>query len=347
MVGGRLWVSERPFLDPCGVMTYDWFHNCLQDGMLTVELQLLLVACEPLGLTKAQVKADLQDPAWSFPSQVRGKARQLHRIFDPYRVCTTDPGRLKCSASELLGVYQLLRWIVATRVARTPEVQPKLESFDAACHVIELVLAIKRQGIAIAVGARELQQALARHLALHIAAYGPDGIRPKHHWNFSIPGQIIRDCIVLDLFIIERTHLAVKVVADEVLNTGRFERSVLAGVLNAEMNAPGASCVHALLGRVCELGPHVHSSSKMRVHGLHLEDGDIVLCGRQCGSIWACLLIDGVLHVAVTILQEQGIHTASWGHWMPSDIQSVWVAAHVHQPVAWKIAGGGALLILR
>ena len=92
----------RPHTDPVGCMTYDWVHNCLQDGVFAVEVQKLLLACSEFGLTKAQIKADLRDPAWQFPSQTRTKTKQLHRIFDPYRDSSVDPNKIKCSASELL-----------------------------------------------------------------------------------------------------------------------------------------------------------------------------------------------------------------------------------------------------
>ena len=38
----------------------------------------------------------------------------------------------------------------------------------------------------------------------HVAAYGNGSIKPKHHWNADLAGQIVRDNVVLDLFVIER-----------------------------------------------------------------------------------------------------------------------------------------------
>ena len=84
-------------------MTYDWVHNNLQDGVFNKEAQLLLEACEGFGLTRAMIQSELRDELWSFPSQARSKAKQLHRVFDPYRESSLDPNKLKCSASELMG----------------------------------------------------------------------------------------------------------------------------------------------------------------------------------------------------------------------------------------------------
>lgn len=315
--------------------------------MLTVEIQFLLSACEPYGLTREQVKADLSDATWCFPSQNRAKTKQLHRIFDPYRESSSDPEKLKCSASELLGLYQLLRWIVASRVHRTEELRGRLLSFDAACSVIEIISDIKRGARDPVVGAAELQVAVSRHLTLHLEAYGDVGIRPKHHWMFDVPGQIGRDRMILDLFIIERTHVMVKAVADTIVNTVRYERSVLAGVVNSLLHSQGSTCVHALLGKCSQVSHNVLVANKMRVYGLHIEESDIVLQSDVCGIVLKCLAIDGVLHVVVDVLQKEGDHTPNWGRWVKSGSRSVWIAAVLHHPVAWKLLGGNGFLVLR
>jgi len=336
----------RPHVKPVEVLTYDWMHNNLQEGVLTVEVQLLLAACEPLGLTRAQIRGDLCDVDWHFPSQVKAKATQLHRVFDPYRDAT-DATRVKCSASELLGLYQLLRWIVAVRVPRVDDIRPQLASFDAACMIIDVIQQLKSGTVAVDDGARLLQRTLSQHMQLHIAAYGSGGIRPKHHWNFDIPGQVVRDGAVLDCFIIERTHLAVKAVADLCKNTSRFERSVLAGLLNATLSsATSSGWLHSLLGSPVLLSDGVYHSSAMRVFGLHLQVGDLVIHGGVCGDIQSRILVDGVLFVVVETLEQHGEHARHWGHWRRTGLLALWVASNVVQPVAWKVLAGDLVLVL-
>ena len=48
----------------------------------------------------------------------------------------------------------------------------------------------------------------------------------------DVPSQIREDDMVFDVFLIYRTHLTVKSIADNIKNTPTFERSVLSGVLN-------------------------------------------------------------------------------------------------------------------
>jgi hypothetical protein len=210
------------------------------------------------------------DVSWIFPAQTRAKAKQLHRVFDPYRESNVDPAKLKCSASEMLGVYELLRYIVAVRCPRAPELADKLLSFDAACHILDVLTAAKRGTIAAEQASRDLRVALQNHMTLFLAAYGAEGIRPKHHWNMDLPDQILRDQCVLDTFIIERSHLKVKRIGDCVKNLRRFERSVLSGVLNYDLRRAKEHWIHSLCGRTHTAGDGVFLSDKMYVYGLEV-----------------------------------------------------------------------------
>ena len=140
----------------------------------------------------------------------------------------------------------------------------------------------------------------------------------------------------------------VKAIADDITNTKTFERSVLAGVLNAVLNpaANATGWVHALLGQVTQVGEGVYYSTHMRVHGLHVEMGDLVLHDDACGVVLACFLIDGILHAAVEVLAKVGDHTPNWGHWQRTGGHEMWCGVALCQPVAWKDAGN-RLLVLR
>jgi len=69
-------------------------------------------------------------------------------------------------------------------------------------------------------------------MRLHIAAYGDETLKPKHHWMFDIAEQMEWLPCVVDAFIIERIHLRIKRNAEKVHELGVFEKSVMAGVVN-------------------------------------------------------------------------------------------------------------------
>jgi hypothetical protein len=326
-------------------MTWDWVHSALQDGAVTVEIQMLLQACQDHGLTRAVVRGALRNDGWVFPAATRAKSNALHRIFDPYRDVAGDPFKVKCSASELLTLYGVLRYVVAENVERVPELAAHLLSFDAACEVLDIILAAKRGEVDIDQAAAALQAGLKRHMDLHRAAYGDGGIRPKHHWMQDIPAQLVRDKIVLDTFVVERGHLKVKAVADGVDNTARFERSVLAGVLNTSFGCL-ASSPHALPGAT-SLGEDLFVAKTMRVHGMNVAVGDLVGFGQKVGRVESCLAITGTLCVAVESLRPVGHQELHWGCWSPAGDYEIWMAASLQLCLAWKPAENGCLLVLR
>lgn len=223
----------RQHIDVVSVTRYDWLHNLLQDGVMTTETFHFLKACEPHGVRPTDLQKFLRDEGWQFPLASRAKSKQLHRIFDEYRSGDSEEhDRLKCCASELLGLYGMLRHYVATRVPHLPELEAKRKSFQAICACVDLIMSCKHGMIQPGDASRELKAATAAHMRLHIAAYGEGLIKPKNHWQMDVPAQIAEDGCIVDAFLIERTHLKVKAIADHIKNTTMFERSVLSGVVN-------------------------------------------------------------------------------------------------------------------
>ncbi len=130
----------RPYLNPAYTLRYDWLHNMLQDGVFTVE------AFEIMKCTTYQEVHDfLKNEGWEFPMASKAKSKQLFRLFDDYRSnISEDAGKLKCGASELLGVYGMLRFYVETRVPDEPEWRLRRSSFEAACDILDCLLQAKR-----------------------------------------------------------------------------------------------------------------------------------------------------------------------------------------------------------
>ncbi len=101
--------KSRQHLEPIEVTTYDWVHTFLQGGVLNAEVEGFLLAAAPFGITRAGIQSFLKDGAWRFAQCANQKQRQAHRIFDEGGRSDKEPEKLKCSCSELLGVYGMLR----------------------------------------------------------------------------------------------------------------------------------------------------------------------------------------------------------------------------------------------
>ena len=222
------------------------------------------------------------------------KGNQAHRIFSASRRNKDqEHDKLKCSASELLSMYKLLRLWAETEIGDEEEVALERSSFDACCSAIDIILMAKRQLLTMPEAGRFLKRALTNFMRRHKRAYGTTHLRPKHHWMFDVAEQFLIGPQVFDQFIIERLHLTVKLHADRCDNTSRYERSVLSGVLNSQIAAlrlmKGDCC---LLD--CQTGTlpgfdHAVVGDNMDCFGMHLSVDDIVTHNQTMGRICACV----------------------------------------------------------
>ena len=187
--------------------------------------------------------------------------------------------------------------------------------------------------------------------ALHLAAHGTSHVKPKHHLNHLIPLQIFRDGRVNDEFIIERMHLRVKSVANEIRNTQRFERSVLARVLTAQINTLNGreNIASGLRGRVHESRqcPGLLLSNSLVAASLSVARGDIVLHYNEAGLVETCGRdADGDLIVIVNALLHIATVTAHSEHWQSSGLLQVWSAKVLRCPAAWYAVDDGVVTVV-
>jgi hypothetical protein len=336
-------------VDAIGVMTYDWVHNMFQNGVFTLEASLFVKACHPLGITRQHLCAFLKDKAWMFPNVGRRKAQELHRVFDEHRVSAQNPDKLKCSCAEALGLYGLLRHFFETRIADREEVRAEWKSFLAACTVVDILLTAKRRSLDAVAASTQLQAATAEHLRLHIEAYGPNAVVPKHHWMLDVPSQLRRDGMVLDTFVIERNHVSVKRIAEHIRNTAVYERSVMSGVTTAAFSRDAESSVGSgLVGRTEALpgNPDAMIADKMDIDSMEVAVADVILRGSSVGIVSACVCEGGQLFAIVEVLALRSRMTPHSGTYARTGVQDVWRATQLDTALAWYVEADGSIVVI-
>jgi hypothetical protein len=343
-------MTLRAHIDWIGVCTYDWVHTCLQDGVYTIEVQAFLKAHARFGVTRGDIERFLGDEGWVFPMFSRTKSRQLHRVFDERRISAEKPDRIKCGASELLGLYGLLRHYVEVHVGHVAGLEPQRASFDAACNVLDSLLSIKRSLIPARAAARRLTEAVVAHLELHKLAYGTVFVRPKHHWLLDVPAQIFRDGCVVDAFVVERQHLMVKSVAEHIKNTSSFEHSLMASVCTLQLSlAKEADFSNRLHGNLVAVPncPGIVVGTSLTVFGIVVSVGDVIVRAAQCGLVSACCVDNGELFAIVEALVEVGRQAAHARLWRRVGRQEVWPAEEVEHCIAWYAEGDSWVVVER
>lgn len=333
------------------VQVLDWVHTALQEGTIHMDLFALLQAVEAdQGVTFQQLEEFLKGE-WSFPAATRTKARLLYQVFSVHRRPENDRSRkerLKCSASECLGLYGLLRHFCETRVAPSPAVVNQLTSFFAACRTIDVIKFAKYGRISMADASRLLQDAIRDHMQKHIGVYGQELIKPKHHWMFDTAIKFGELPFVLDTFIVERLHLRIKSVADPVLNTRRFERSVLASAITSQYRVlcDESLSTFGLRGSTARLpGTLAVVADCLESNGNRISVDDIVFNGDRAGSVRACASEANSLYIVVELMNKVADVSAHSARWQPSGLVEVWPVEPVELALAWYSEGVTSIIL--
>ena len=267
-------VHLRRHVDFASVLTIDWVHCMLADGVFPIEVCLMISAAE--GIVTMKDLESYMKHGWVFPVASRAKGKALWQVFDTARCPSGE--KLKGSASEMLGLYSLLRHFVDTRLLAVEGIDLQKASFRASCHVIDVIMLAKQGRIPMQQASSTLRAALADQLTKHVAAYTDSHVKPKHHYMFDVADQWERQGEVVDAFVVERLHLRVKAVAEPIRNTSSFERSCLASLINTHCRVLHEEHFgNGLVGRSAPLvGTPADVADCMRVHDMQLTVGDLV-----------------------------------------------------------------------
>jgi hypothetical protein len=185
-------------------------------------------------------------------------------------------------------------------------------------------------------------------LQLHKAAYGEARLKPKHHWQLDVPRQLQRDNMVLDAFVIERTHLAVKAVAEYVRNTTCFEATVLAS-LSSKIWTADEPVVQGLVGRHSALpgSDDAYVADRMEVFGSEVCVDDVVTKGADLGMVRACCLHRAELVAFVEVLDVRHQRSEHTCECCLAGRLDVWPAIDLQLAIAWRHLENGHLLVVR
>jgi hypothetical protein len=189
-----------------------------------------------------------------------------------------------------------------------------------------------------------MREAMTVYFRFHKAAHGATKIRPKHHWAFDVADQLASDTVVFDAFVIERLHLRVRPLADNVKRLDTWERSVLGGVLNSHIrSANNANCKvlgGGLVGKSAthHLLPGSTLADNLELGGFRAAVGDVVCSSDSAGTVVACSVFEGELWLIVDAWQLARKISAHSGEWRTDKPErQAWRAAEAEECVAWKV----------
>ena len=346
---GLLWARDlMQAFDVGKAVTYDWVHTTMQDGTLSKEVFLFISQLESQHLTSFPAIEAYLKHGWMFPNCLTTKSLPLHRIFDSYRSRSShEAEKLKASASEILGVYSLIRHYIEREIVHDDSLLVHRESFDACCKVVDIIQTAKRGHLSMPDAGRLMKIYHREHMVKHKRAYGEDHIVPKHHWMWDVCDQFCEasdEDLVFDAFVIERNHLGVKAVAEHIDNTASMERSVLSSYVTAqirELNAAGA--LHEpLIGRITNASGGIKVARSCNHDLIVVTVGDFVFRGMEVGKVLGC--VSGVAigtQVIVDMLEKlTGLTRHSSRYRLHEDDRRAWRVADLAHAGAWYLDAG-------
>ena len=278
----------------------------------------------------------------------------MHRIFDLYGAHANEEHKtIKAAASELLELYAMLRFWVETRLPSGDcRIKSAVDAFLACCKVLDIMLFAKRRLLSTRDASMRLRTALATYMRLHKAAQGDSNVRPKHHWAFDVAEQLgNNDGVVFDAFVIERLHLRVKAVSENVKNTKTFERSVLSGVVNSHVRSANQKWIGGGLVGAAVQHPIVQESlvaDHVELAGVRVAVGDVVCCGERMGQVVACVTYESGLLLVVDawrLAQRLSQHSSKWQ--TIGAQRCAWQVAEAEECIAWKKEADGYTTVIR
>ena len=158
---------------PAASITHDVQHVLFANGTVATECYVLSAAFKTkLGIAWSEL-AGVVGAAWSWSAHRRAAGSTLHKMFEGPRFKSSDAAeKFKGQASEVLGVYTLIRHIVETHVAPKPDrmalLHKEVESFRALCRVADVVRTYKAGGAPAELRFRDLVEYHMKNLGSRI-----------------------------------------------------------------------------------------------------------------------------------------------------------------------------------
>eukprot|EP00438_Fugacium_kawagutii_P030947 Skav233230 [mRNA] locus=scaffold1215:329634:331538:- [translate_table: standard] len=276
-------LRKQGLLQPISQYMHDFMHGLASNGVLTWITFLLIQTLFDSGVKDIWKQLHGFVQLWVHPS--KGKL-PVHKLFDTKAVEShKKASKFKCSASEMLGVCEILAYYVDLCCIPKGLCMAACECFLAWCKVLTYCVAIP-----------SLQHPDHRHLlflveqalASTIKAGWSKEFRPKMHWALHFSDALKLHGQLPGVWSLERKHKDIRKHANVLCNTSAYETSLLSSVI--------AEHIHSLETHVdsfkagCFL-ENVRKPTKKLMNAL--QSSGLLLAGGTCMCSSSCRLASG------------------------------------------------------
>ena len=218
-------LCEQLSIKPVSSICFDWMHTYLSSGLWNHETGLLLSRLsDRCNYTHRNLHDDLQ--TFRFPSSLSSRSITGQKVFAKKK--KDESPEVKCSASEGLSLYSVLRFVLVQKASEFGPVRSEIESYLRLARVMDLLQGIKKGSTHSSV----LHKAILDHLHGYLMVYCGERFAPKHHYSSHLGRMHSAHEGLISCFVHERKHKEVKKFATLATNTWiGWEKSVLSDSL--------------------------------------------------------------------------------------------------------------------
>ncbi len=300
-------------VDPTRHYVHDWMHCLFVAGVFNKVL-ILLLGSLAVGFNKSLSFLYKQlfeyIGFWVLP---RDKPGDLQNCFTAKRLESNKKSKskvFKCQASDGLGLYTLIGLWVMTFVIPAGVCIAEASAFLAMCDMIDVFVSCSQEGHRTTPAT--LSAAIDKFLKKCVAAGWKPHMTPKFHWLIHFPKHLRIHGFLVSCWVHERLHKLSKRYGADIMNTIKYEESLLHQVLChvlADWRKPGLFDVgvglkkpykatkKALTFLSSHLGYDLNADNCMLGNEARVQHGscarkDVVLISNksdnvvECGEVW-------------------------------------------------------------
>ena len=257
-------------IQPISMIQFDYMHILIVSGVWNHELGALLPKLKQAGFSQADLHEYLQGFKW--PKQQGSHAASGKNIFRKQQ-----SGHIKCSASEALGVFGVVRLFLSQHMDKFEAIRDEVASYMKLCEVFDVIQACKNNFKS----ASDLHHAIHGFVTAHLKAWGSELWLPKHHYLQHLPWMLHNHSKVMSCFVHERKHRVAKRFAENLRFVGdHFDTSILKDVIYCNIQDLGnKEIIQEGIVKPVDADPALTHAIQL---ALGLQAGDHVQYGFDC-----------------------------------------------------------------
>ena len=192
--------SLKAMVQPVSMFIHDWMHCLVACGCFETCMHLCLVAI--LGVLPTFYEtANAWLQSWNLAGPM--SISTLANLFSPKAKASHKTNKnFRCSASEALGLYPLLRVLLCTTVFASNNCQAECQAIFALADLLDLIQAVPHGQVTPAM----IDNAAKCFLDACVAADWEEYMGPKFHWCLHMGSHLKRWGILPGCFVQERKH---------------------------------------------------------------------------------------------------------------------------------------------